>query len=65
VVQTLVAIPLGLKVRNRPYLWLMLFGAVIHYSLLVYFLTYSATTLGCAAIAAVAMLLLCILPPKE
>jgi len=65
VVQLLVAIPLGMKLRNRPPVWLALFGGVIHYGLLVFFLTNSATTLGCAAIAAVVLLLLCILPPKE
>lgn len=65
VIQTLVSIPLGLKVRKRPALCLALFGGVINYGILVYYLTNSATTLACSAIGAVAMLMFCILPNKD
>ena len=65
VIQTLVSIPLGLKVKNRPALCLGLFGGVINYGILVYYLSNSATTLACATIGVVALLILCILPSKD
>lgn len=65
VVQTLVSIPLGMRLRNRPGVWLALFAGVIHYGILVFFLFNSATTLACAAIGAVALLMLCVLPTND
>ena len=65
VIQTLISIPLGVKLRNRPGVCLALFAGVIHYGILVYYLSYSSTTLACAAIGAVALLMLCVLPSKE
>ncbi len=54
---TLIGIPLGMKMKSRPAVRLSLFALVIITSLLIYYLFYSSTTLACAAIGTVVLLL--------
>lgn len=54
---TLLGIVIGMKSEHRPALRLACFSVPLVFSLLVYYLFLSSTTLACAAAVGVAMLL--------